>query len=73
MSTLKVASYSVMDCNLEDEWDTEDIEVELWLEFIKEMPHVVNAEWLSDESKKSYTLITFDSEAHKNWFILRWS
>lgn len=74
MSTLKVVSYSAMDKNLEDAWDTTHEEgIALWLEFIKKMPHVVNAEWYDEEGRQCYTLITFESEAHKNWFVLRWN
>lgn len=75
MSQLKVSVFSDMDSKLEAEWDDdEDIECDKWLEFIKSLPNVVDAVFGSDGPySPSYTLITFESEADRNWFILRWS
>jgi hypothetical protein len=46
-----------------------------WEEVIKSLPYVKDAKWITIGSSigGSYTLITFENEAHKNWFIMRWS
>ena len=73
MSTLKVESLSNIDLNLEDEWDSETVDVSEWLKFVKDLPGVLDAKWVDRSSGYQHTLITFESEAHKSWFILRWS
>ena len=75
MNTLKVVSLSNIDLNLEDEWDLKDegVCIDKWQNFIKAMPNVVDAKWVvHNDSRYSYTEITFESEAHMNWFIMRW-
>ena len=40
-----------------------------WYEFIKSLdPNIIKVEGV-----KGFTRITFVTEEHKNWFILRWS
>ena len=46
--------------------------IDEWLRYLKSLTYVKDAEWI-DRLLNPYTLITFESEAHKNWFILRWS
>lgn len=72
MIQLKVNVNSVIDKNLEIEFDIayNENKTDGWMAFIKAMPNVVDAVW---DRYGSYTLITFESESYKNWFILRWS
>ena len=72
MIQLKIYSPSDIDENLEAEWEEEDINIDEWLSYLKSLTYVKDAEWI-DRLLNPYTLITFESEAHKNWFILRWS
>jgi hypothetical protein len=47
-----------------------------WVSKVKLLPGVKDAEWVSASRSSvdsSHTLITFESEADKTWFILRWS
>ena len=48
---------------------------ETWEEFLCSIPYVIDAEWYWSyvNWENSCTLVTFECEAHKNWFILRWS
>jgi hypothetical protein len=73
MIQLKIYSPSDIDENLEAEWVSEDIEIDEWLRYLKSLTYVKDAEWNTDGPWDSYTLITFESEAHKTWFVLRWS
>jgi hypothetical protein len=72
MIQLRIPSPSNIDENLEAEWEAEDINIDEWLRYLKSLTYVKDAEWI-DRLLNPYTLITFESEAHKNWFILRWS
>jgi hypothetical protein len=72
MIQLKVTTSSTMDLNLEAEWESADINIDEWLSYLKSLNYVKDAEWI-DRLPNPYTLITFESEAHKTWFILRWS
>jgi hypothetical protein len=72
MIQLRIPSPSNIDENLEAEWEAEDINIDEWLSYLKSLTYVKDAEWI-DRLLNPYTLITFESEAHKNWFILRWS
>jgi hypothetical protein len=40
--------------------------------YIESLPHVKAAKFVYGEVD-AYTLITFESEEHKTWFILRYS
>ena len=73
MIQLRIPSPSNIDENLEAEWEAEDINIDEWLRYLKSLTYVKDAEWNDDWQDPPYTLITFESEAHKNWFILRWS
>ena len=72
MIQLIVKSQSVIDGNLEAVWESDSIEIDDWLSFLKSLTYVKDAEWI-DRLLNPYTLITFESEEHKTWFILRWS
>jgi hypothetical protein len=72
MIQLIVKSSSDIDENLEAEWESADINIDEWLSYLKSLTYVKDAEWI-DKVLGAYTLITFESEAHKTWFILRWS
>lgn len=67
MIHLKVPAHSAMDNNLSKEWDRLDSGIP-WIQYIGSLPLVIEAEW-----NITYTRITFKNEAHKNWFVLRWS
>jgi hypothetical protein len=69
MIQLKVPTNSIMDDNLEDAYNHTDS----WESYIKSLPYVKDAVWEWDEDSLSHTRITFESEEHKTWFILRWS
>ncbi len=75
MIQLKVPSPSSMDNNLEEEWGADVVAMDGWLEYIKLLPGVKDAEWVSATRSNGnpHTLITFESEGHKTWFILRFS
>jgi hypothetical protein len=75
MIQLKVPSPSRMDNNLEEEWGADVVAMDGWLEYIKLLPGVKDAEWVSSLRSKgnAHTLITFESESDKTWFIMRWS
>ena len=72
MIQLKVPFNSVMDDNLEYEFNNggDDWLVDDWLDFIRSLQYVKDA---FCNSVHLYTLITFESEAYRNWFVLRWS
>ena len=70
MIQLKVPMNSIMNDNLEAEcYDY----IGSWESYIKSLPYVKDAVWRWDEDSLSHTRITFESEAHKTWFVLRWS
>ena len=57
-----------------DEWElSEFYEFSHWTRYIESLPHVKSAQFVASKPGKEYTLITFDSEEHKTWFILRYS
>ena len=74
MITLKFYADSSIDNNLSFDKSIAHLGL-TWESYLRTFPHVIDAEWVSYDfrSVKSYTIITFDSEEHKNWFILRWS
>jgi hypothetical protein len=72
MIQLRIPSPSEIDENLEAEWGADTISIREWLSYLKSLEYVKDAEWV-DTVSESCTLITFESEAHKTWFILRWS
>ena len=82
MITLKVYASSSIDNNLSSaRANNESILRHFampwsWECYLKTFPHVIDAKWVSpydDANEEPHTIITFDSEEHKNWFILRWS
>ena len=51
---------------------------ETWEEFLCSIPYVIDAEWYwsynwENSCTISCTIVSFECEAHKNWFLLRWS
>ena len=72
MIQLIVKSSSDIDENLEAEWESADINIDEWLSYLKSLTYVKDAEWI-DKVLNAYTLITFESEADKTLFVLRWS
>jgi hypothetical protein len=74
MIQLKVPWPSLMDNNLSDY--VRSYAADDWVSKVKLLPGVKDAEWVSASRSSvdsSHTLITFESEADKTWFILRWS
>ncbi len=75
MSQLKVFALSTMDQNIYEEWEsTEKLRGYniSWTVFVESLPHVKSAKFIVGDGD-SYTLLTFESEAHKSWFILRYA
>jgi hypothetical protein len=73
MIQLKVQQSSSIDYNLECYFNGYG-SIEGWIRKVKLLPCVKDAKWVNGgEMASSYTLITFESEAHKTWFVLRWS
>jgi hypothetical protein len=74
MIQLKVPWPSPMDNNLED-YVRSYVNDKDWVSKVKLLPGVKDAEWVSATRSNGnpHTLITFESEADKTWFILRWS
>ena len=69
MVELLVNDSSRMDENLEGSWY--DSEIDEWTDFILSLdPNIIHCKRNLGES---VTIIIFETEAHKNWFILRWS
>ena len=74
--TLKFDDTSSIDKNLDDARPYNDSST--WEEYLLSIPYVIDAEWYfiplnSDKPGHSYTIVTFASEAHKTWFLVRWS
>jgi len=67
MSQLRFYCHSTIDANLED-YRSPKVD---WIDYLKSLPYVVDA--VLNVSPRIETIITFESEAHKTWFILRWS
>jgi hypothetical protein len=61
MIQLIVKSQSVIDENLEAVWESDSIEIDDWLSYLKSLTYVKDAEWI-DRLLNPYTLITFESE-----------
>lgn len=74
MITLKFYADSSIDNNLSKDKFITQCNL-TWGDYLRTFPHVIDAEWVSYDFTDpiSYTIITFDSEEHKNWFVLRWS
>lgn len=68
MIHLVVKSQSDIDKNLEAEWGAAIMKVDEWLSYLKSLTYVMDAEWFD-----SYTVLTFESEEYKTWFLMRWS
>ncbi len=65
---LEIFDGSPIDANLEVIWQhTGD-----WVTFIKSLPEVLTAERIYNIKPRS-TIITFETEEHKNWFLLKYS
>jgi hypothetical protein len=76
MIQLKVPTHSAMDNNIEAEWAlSESYELITWTMYLESLPYVKSARFVFKTTLNgdSHTLITFESEEHKTWFILRWS
>jgi hypothetical protein len=71
MIQLKVQPNSTIDYNLECYFNGYGSN-EGWVCRVKSLPCVKDVKWVNGVIS-SYTLITFESEAHKTWFVLRWS
>jgi hypothetical protein len=73
MTQLAIKSSSTIDHNLEQFFNIDaDIEIDDWIKLIESLPGVISAEWVRDHWSYT-TVITFESEQHKNWFLLQWS
>jgi hypothetical protein len=73
MIYLKVHQSSSINYNLECHFIRYG-SIEGWVRLVKSLPCVKDAKWVNTGSiGTSHTLITFESEAHKTWFVLRWS
>lgn len=71
MNSLEIHYHSYMDKNLCSIWAGWEYHVPTdinWIEFLYTLPHIESAS-MSTVS----TIIKFDSEAAKTWFLLRWS
>jgi|688.fasta_scaffold2330980_2 hypothetical protein len=77
MNQLKVHTNTDMDRNIEEDWHAEEYGLDQWIDYVKSLPHVIDVEYVegiwSAGGDQSYTIITFESEAHRNWFVLRYS
>jgi hypothetical protein len=77
MIQLKVPIQSAMDENLEEGYNSDVLQagINSWTQYVKSLPLVKTAQWVAATrtTGTAYTLITFESEEHKTWFILRWS
>jgi hypothetical protein len=74
VSQLTVRVGSDMDRNLENEWDSTSNGLDDWIRHVKSLPLVMDVEYVVNELElDDETLITFESEAHKSWFILRYA
>lgn len=67
MTQLKVPALSIMDIKLEEGFNSNVIS---WTQYVKSLSLVKNAHWVA--GFPSYTLITFESEADKTLFVLKW-
>ena len=74
MIQLEIKSSSTIDHNLEQFFNIDaDIEIDEWIKLIESLPGVISAEWVGRDYWSYATVITFESEQHKNWFLLQWS
>lgn len=69
MNSLLIIAGSKIDRNLESEWSSNEHTVDQWIAYISSLPNVKSVRWVDN----IHTEITFESEAARNWFILRWS
>jgi hypothetical protein len=67
VTQLKVPALSIMDIKLEEGFNSNVIS---WTQYVKSLSLVKNAHWVA--GFPSYTLITFESEADKTLFVLKW-
>ena len=72
MTQLKVPALSIMDIKLEEGFNSNVIGagIHSWTQYVKSLSLVKNAHWVA--GFPSYTLITFESEADKTLFVLKW-
>jgi hypothetical protein len=75
MIQLTVKQMSSIDYNLERFFGIDGvvIEVDDWVKLVEELPGVKSAEYLGSDYCSYHTLITFETEEDKTFFILRWS
>ena len=77
--SLKFHPDSIIYKNLIDAWiEATLVRSETWEEFLCSIPYVIDADrdWSFINYviwENSCTVVTFASEEHKTWFILRWS
>ena len=77
MITLKLYSESSIENNLADYKSIAHLGF-TWESYLRTFPHITDVEWristyINGVFELAHTIITFDSEEAKNWFILRWS
>jgi hypothetical protein len=65
MTTLTFKVDSPIDRNLDNDWDKNPI---LWMDFLESLPGVTHV-----ECHLTQMTINFDTEEHKNWFLLKYS
>ena len=69
---LAVKIFSTMESNLSKEWETGELygtgTYKDWSNFIRSLSGVIGCNIAIAE-----TMIYFETEEHKNWFILRWT
>jgi len=68
MTSLKIITGSRMDMNLESGWSKDEFTINQWIDYLLSLPNVIDV-----KCEFKNTIITFDSEEAKTWFILRWS
>ena len=69
MNILIIQHGSELDKSLETDWDHDNTS---WIDFVKTFPGVIDADGITDDSWPG-TKLTFESEEHKNWFLLKYS
>lgn len=75
---LEVSIFSNIDNNLVEQWDLwckYNSNHRNWEEFLTStIPGIKFAQYIEESTiSNCKTLIEFDSEEHKTWFIMRWS
>jgi hypothetical protein len=75
MIQLTVKQMSSIDNNLERFFGIGGVAIEVneWVKLVEELPGVKSAEYLGGDYWSTHTLITFETEEDKTFFILKWS